>query len=318
MAFDFPTAPAVNDEYTIGGILYQWDGLVWGIKGGSDPQDYVLKAGDTMTGTLQVKRDVGGTTIGLLSGDVTNAGRLEWTNVDGTRKAYFGYGPVGSVELTLDSATIFDVKGGDLAVRAGSIYAQGGGRFIFNNTDNNAWQNGLSLGNFHIQYIQGGNNDTKIRFWSANGGYSDNWVLQTTVVNGAPGIEVNGSVRCGSGDAYGFFVGDSWHGWVWSNTSNGEHLRSYQGKFEFRKTNAVTPGELLGTIDAAGIHTNMINGNGFLDRSLLSNPELEPFVEGEDESDLARRGVNLGALLLHALDRIKTLEGEVATLRGTR
>ena len=52
MAFDFPTGPAINDEYTSGGITYVWTGTTWDIFGGGDLSDYVLKAGDTMTGAL--------------------------------------------------------------------------------------------------------------------------------------------------------------------------------------------------------------------------------------------------------------------------
>ena len=55
MAFDFPAAPAVDEIYTSGGISYRWDGTVW-LTGDAAlvPTQYVLRAGDTMTGTLSL------------------------------------------------------------------------------------------------------------------------------------------------------------------------------------------------------------------------------------------------------------------------
>jgi hypothetical protein len=96
MPFEFPTAPALNDEYTAGGITYAWDGLVWAIKGGGDPQDYVLKAGDTMTGALLTTgvKAIGNGAVGQLwlsAGDTNRTGNLEWRMQDGARQAYMGW-----------------------------------------------------------------------------------------------------------------------------------------------------------------------------------------------------------------------------------
>ena len=53
MAFDFPSAPTVGDIHTEAGVEYQYEGnSVWNLVGGGTMTDYVLKAGDTMTGTL--------------------------------------------------------------------------------------------------------------------------------------------------------------------------------------------------------------------------------------------------------------------------
>jgi len=288
MAFDFPTAPAVNDEYTIGGILYQWDGLVWAIKGGGDPQDYVLKSGDVMTGPLTLPEIVGP------------------TEMNGTFN-----------QMTGD----MEVKTGIIVARANHIYTQGGGRFIFNNTDNNVWQNALSFnGGIHFQYHQGGNNDGRLRLFTSNGGYSDQPIFETTIVNGMPGVNFTGRVLVGSGAGYGLAIGDNWHGWEWNSTYNGEQLKSYQGKFGFHSNPGSLPGTKIYEIDSSGSTGNLASATGFVDRTLLANPELEAFAEGEDTADLTlpRRGINLGALLLHALDRIKALESEVATLKGAR
>ncbi len=117
MAFDFPTAPAINDEYTLGGILYQWDGTVWGIKGGSDPQDYILRAGDIVTGTLTfdarppaenaivIQNDVGNKTLQMSGSSSTHTGILEFYANDGTtRRGYIGYGDANHLTMTAEGA----------------------------------------------------------------------------------------------------------------------------------------------------------------------------------------------------------------------
>jgi Chaperone of endosialidase len=52
--FDFPATPVTGDEYTSGGITYVFTGTVWDIASGGSMTDYVLKAGDTMTGPLNM------------------------------------------------------------------------------------------------------------------------------------------------------------------------------------------------------------------------------------------------------------------------
>ena len=32
MAFDFPASPALNDEYSSGGVTYKFNGLGWAVK----------------------------------------------------------------------------------------------------------------------------------------------------------------------------------------------------------------------------------------------------------------------------------------------
>lgn len=69
MAIDFPSSPSVGDQ-VIGpyGEVYTWDGVAWSITaasgngggGGINPDDFVLKAGDTMTGPLAIT-DITGT-----------------------------------------------------------------------------------------------------------------------------------------------------------------------------------------------------------------------------------------------------------------
>lgn len=53
MAMDFPAGPVLGQVYTSGGATYTWNGYAWASGGGAaGSADYVLKAGDTMTGFL--------------------------------------------------------------------------------------------------------------------------------------------------------------------------------------------------------------------------------------------------------------------------
>ena len=54
--FDFPSAPIVGEEYTGFGVTYRFTGKVWNLKPEASPE-YVLKAGDTMTGPLVLSGD---------------------------------------------------------------------------------------------------------------------------------------------------------------------------------------------------------------------------------------------------------------------
>lgn len=60
MALDFPNTPTPGQIYTLGGISYTYNGYAWVVGGGSQPittVDYVLRAGDSMTGLLTLSAD---------------------------------------------------------------------------------------------------------------------------------------------------------------------------------------------------------------------------------------------------------------------
>ena len=358
MAFDFPASPAINDKYTdaASGTEYLWNGVAWDLASGGELQDYLPLAGGTMTGPI-VMGDLAGIHWGSTSavadkndfsegiclyghggtsqfGFTITSGTLNYVVQNVGNKHDFWCGTVNALRIEDQGLTVnaaIDAMSGHIQANTNcsGIYATGcnmiarqGGNFKFETDDNNAWRNALNCGTAQIQYMQGGNNDGVFRLWTANGGYSDNWILQTTVVNGAPGINVNGKVTTGSGDNYGVMIGDAWHGWAWSQTGNCEHLRSYQGIFLFLKCANTSPGEgeALFTINTAGGTANRsLSAESFVDRSLLDRPELAEFIEGEDDEQaegemvtpIPRRGVNLGKLLLRALARIEALEIEL-------
>ena len=60
MAFDFPPSPPPGQTYTKDDVTYEWNGYAW-VRGVGmstiQPSDYVLKAGDTMTGFLNLHSD---------------------------------------------------------------------------------------------------------------------------------------------------------------------------------------------------------------------------------------------------------------------
>src|SRR5215471_13498318 len=54
MAFDFPSSPTLNQVYTSGGVTYVYNGQGWTLQPSFDPTEFVLKAGDTMSGSLSI------------------------------------------------------------------------------------------------------------------------------------------------------------------------------------------------------------------------------------------------------------------------
>jgi hypothetical protein len=56
MAIDFPASPTNGQTFTSGGMTYVYNGTGWTVKGGTT-LDWVLKAGDTMTGALVLPSD---------------------------------------------------------------------------------------------------------------------------------------------------------------------------------------------------------------------------------------------------------------------
>jgi Chaperone of endosialidase len=55
MAIDFPASPTIGQTFTSGGMVYVFNGTGWTVKGGTT-LDWVLKAGDTMSGDLTISK----------------------------------------------------------------------------------------------------------------------------------------------------------------------------------------------------------------------------------------------------------------------
>ena len=70
MAIDFPTSPSNGDDYTYNGVTYVYNSATdqWIVQGTGSSELYVLKTGDTMTGSLTTVGYSG--TTGTFSGQV--------------------------------------------------------------------------------------------------------------------------------------------------------------------------------------------------------------------------------------------------------
>ena len=154
MAFDFPAAPTNGTVHTEGGVDYVWDDTsgVWNLQGGGAMTDYVLKAGDAMTGALiapSVEIQAAGQTdsgVRLFPAAGPNAGRIDFQTADGAaRKGYVGYG--GDTDLVLHAET-------GVKWRANGGFNVSGGNVICT-TGNNV---GFFLGDtWHGMYFHGNN-----------------------------------------------------------------------------------------------------------------------------------------------------------------
>ena len=123
MAFDFPDNPAVGDEFTGGGATYTFTAQgVWDLGSSAVSTDYVLKAGDTVTGLLtftdargvrvvglQTPTPVG--TIELMAGAAAQKGAVGLFAPDGLRHALIGWGSATEVELRCENGARWKMSG---------------------------------------------------------------------------------------------------------------------------------------------------------------------------------------------------------------
>lgn len=247
MAFDFPPATTAGTEYTSGGITYVWSGSAWEIKSGGAMGDYVAKAGDTMTGALNLKRTAAGAVV------------INGVNESGGKTC--------------------DIR------------------------------------------VGGGGTEGTWEFWTENGGWSTACAFSTTIGSGGGGIWVRSAgITMDGGMRFGSRVAPA-------PTDLTGHITLYGTHFGFSITsstlnyvsslnhNFYSGTALVYTIDNVGSIGNLVSGASFVDRTLMCRPELRQFAEGEDDNpEFSRRGINLGKVLLHALDRIRDLESKLAQL----
>ena len=113
MPFDFPSGALVGDEYTSGNVTYVWNGFAWDLKSGGAMTDYVQKAGDVMTGNLEViapakvfakgNPPAGTGLVSLAGGDVNRTGMIEFLSPSGPRLARFGWGTATEIEFQFEN-----------------------------------------------------------------------------------------------------------------------------------------------------------------------------------------------------------------------
>ena len=282
MPFDFPTNPASGTTHTEFGVDYVWDGSVWNLASGGAMTDYVLKAGDSMTGSLGITANAGanGLNIGTEPG-VANMGltfgkgggtdyvariTTNWIgNLGGECSLEFwtrngGYGWMKAFNTVVGSPPTVTFTG---RITAPGVTLSGGG-IIFPNT------------------VVSDQNDCRnhIRLWTNTADAAKGFGLSVTSGRQNYTTDSASNMHC-------FMCGDT---------------QAYM-------------------IDTAGATGNMVSGTSFVDRSLRDDPTLASFIEGEDvKADagglgMSRRGVTLGKLLLHALAEIAKLKPEIAALK---
>lgn len=315
MPFAFPDSPVAGQVHSEFGVDYVYDASgVWNLQSGGAMTDYLLLAGGSMTGNISFADDNEGL-IFYGGGRVTKrqgGGMALYKPTSGTQWQIADSSGNGGADIITTLGGTFSgnvlLDGGYLQVKQnGALYLEGQGV-------DGTWNTGILLrsdaGNWQAQlqsrYVNGNKSAGEFRFVTNNGNYGNFEIFKTT--HGSP-PETRFSTRIIglTNDGGGIFLGDIYHGWLWSNTSNCEHLRSYQGKFEFRMTNAVVPGELLATIDTAGVTTNMFNATSQEALAIARDLGVTPDPE---------RGVDLMKAIAACVAKIKALEAEIATLKA--
>jgi hypothetical protein len=303
MAFDFPSNPAIDDEYVSGGATYFWTGTTWDLQTAGTVADKVDKAGDTMTGSLVMRSDPTFGWARLDGGGAATAGLIGFYGPDDVRRGYIGWG--GSA-TRLSMAVEGGVTGWDINTQISF------GTRIGANADD------ISK---HIE-LYGGTNGMGIatstggqfNFVLKNAAHAFNFrmaAVNKLIIN-STGL-TQGSVVDGQN---GYFIGDRWHG-MYFHGGNKLVFTEYHDHFNWRRqtSGSAFGGDqrmtlIGGNLDAAGT----VSTRAVIDRSMLeTRPDLEAFAAGEDpaDSEIPQRGINLGKLLLHALDRIAELEARI-------
>jgi hypothetical protein len=358
MSFDFPSNPPAGTIHTEAGVEYVWSGEVWNLASGGDQTDYVLKAGDVMTGPLTIADNAGlyvrsapagSVSQGLMltrdtDNEMIGAIRMTWVdNLGGEAAMEFwtkngGYGHLMAFRTIAGSPPGMEFKGPVAAL--GRINSSNGisfGAVVDANADDFAKHielysgtNGMGIGT-----ITGG----QFNFVLKNLGHAFNFRIAA-----ATKVQIN---------QYGIMMQDNAglidFGSLNTNASpsaNNKGIRFfYSGSAAYHigvSTNQLNYVISVGStrhsfwqggaerswIDSTGLHGVAVTaGDGFKDRSpaRLANlraehPELSNLIEDTagDSEEGAVEGIDLGKLLLATLAKVKVLEREVASLRRGR
>lgn len=317
MAFDFPNAPTVGQEFISGGATYTWTGLVWDLGGSGTVDEKVDKAGDTMTGTLTVIAPAVVTAKGI---PFETCGRVELqggssarTGILGffapkaaagdpeVRLARFGWGTATELELQFENGCtgLRLLAGGihignDSAVTDKFNFAKGlclygyGGASQFGFTITSGTLNYIvqNAGNFHDFWC----GTTRVQHISATENLITGKMKTSTIADGAGG----------------YFIGDNWHGMTF-NGANALQFLEYHSIWQFvERKSGTTGGTVRYTIDATGSTGNSVNVTSPEGLSLGDELGVARVVIAEmgDSVDLVKV---VAALLL----KVKALEAKV-------
>ena len=334
MAFDFPSAPATGDEYASGGITYVWTGNCWDIKGSGDLSDYVLRAGDTMTGGLLAPsvKAIGDGTVGQLwlsPGDTTRCGNLEWRMVDGARQAYMGWGTKSN---WINFKTEDSCKG---------LYMDGGADLYMGDNSGIHWGNTSAqtdVNNFSEGICLYGYGSTSQFGFNVTSG-----TLNASVQNAANKFDVNvggatqlrvqqgtshmySNFQCAgtitSGVAQGIVALQMNDGAI-IDFSSGCRIRKTHGNNQFQHhTNAgqVFAFHIQNFGDAWVIDTVGATGNSFsatAPEALALGAELG-VARRKPETETTLEGVDVVKMIAALLLKVKTMEAEIVSLKARK
>ena len=127
MAIDFPSAPALNDQYTYGGQVYQWNGTVWRL---------VRTSAAGPTGPTGASGTAGATGATGASGTAGATGATGPTGASGTAGAT---GPTGATGAAGTSVTILGEYANLAAIQAAHPTGSPGDSYLVYSGDLYVW-----------------------------------------------------------------------------------------------------------------------------------------------------------------------------------
>ena len=334
MAFDFPSNPAVGDEYSSGGATYTYTATgTWDLGGMNAPGDFVEKSGDTMTGTLFGTniRAIGNGTVGqcwLSCGDTNRTGNIEWRMQDGARQAYMGWGLKSDwiVFKNEDACHGLYMSGADIYMGEGSGLHWGS---TSAKTDVNDFSEGICL------YGYGSTSQFGFNITSGTFNISVQNAVNKVDVNVGGATQLR--VQQGTSHMYSNFscagtitstvaannTGLQFGDGVKIDLSNGCQMRKVYGSNQFQfHTNAsqVFAFHISNTGDVFVIDTVGSTGNSYsatAPEALALGKELG-VARRKPETETTLEGVDIVKMLAALLLKVKKMEAEIATLKGRR
>lgn len=152
-AIDFPSSPAIGQEYPFGDFIYVWDGVKWTTKvivGDDQDSKYVNITGDVMTGTLEVPKVItdalearGGVQLYQSKDDVYESWVLDSDE------------STGDLKLSRMDSTTGDWLSTELTIKKDGSYADLGFE-LHSNGINNTWR--IKYGDYATFWRQDGTN----------------------------------------------------------------------------------------------------------------------------------------------------------------
>ena len=319
--FDFPSAPAVDDEHTEGGVTYRYaGGGMWDLKGGGELDDKVNRIGDTMTVgplvTVQPAHFRANATdaihgaVRLSGGAAGRTGMVEFikdkvaAGDPDARLARFGWGTATEIEFAFENGcTGLRMIGGglhwgsDSAVTDKFNFSEGICLYGYGGTS----QFGFTITSGTLNYcVQ--NEGNKHDFWVGSKNALTIEDMEVRPLNKMIGRTITDGLN-------GYFIGDSWHGMCFNGT-NALQFIEYHAKWQFvERKSGTTGGTIIYLIDNVGSSGNSV--------SVTAPEALETARSLAVEPD-EERGVDVMKVMAALLAKVNRLEAEIATLKKAK